>query len=655
VATYSARVGTLSDVLFVGQTGAALWLASRWSRRLLPNLAPGERALTTLILFASVAQVSLLACGLAGQLTAGGIAVVMGVGVLAEAWLGRPTPAVDEDTRDPAPPPWRWPATAIVVLVSIVSAWAVVGSGTLFGWDTLSYHAVAPAWWIQQGDLSLPPFNYQSYFPMNSEVQALWFMLPHGIDAYANLASLIWIAILVAVWVVHAHRLGQARWLAALALAGFLLSPRVAERLPYFASPDLSMASLLAAMLAMTWNPGGVSRPGTRALLAGLAGGLALGTKISAAPHLALAGLCWAKKRSGKWPLVPIAAFIGGVGVTGGYWYLRNLALTGNPVYPAELGPFPGPFDAQTQHVTSLLAFLRAGWNEAQTWQALHEELLNWPAWLGWLAVVGIAVGGVTARRTKDPATRGHLWLLTGSALVFVLLFPMQPFSASANRPDAPAWFDSRFLTYPFLLGLLLLPTLWRAKPEHQTAVRPMPGILRGPGFAACLLLLMVLSQSKSHRAAQTAEHLYATVRKLGAGWKALEQLPSGTRVAVQSYDPPSHSLIYPLFGRELQLTPVAVNANGTARVRLHERLRTASDSWWREFKKPVKQSGRVQLGNLRDAGVEYLLLQHWPSGKEVRSGEEALLLRPVQNLPDEQRLFKDPTTKLWCITEQVE
>ena len=105
----------LSHVLFVGQTGAALWLASRWSRRLLPNLAPGERALTTLILFASIAQISLLVCGLAGQLTAGCLAVVMGVGVLAESRLGRPTQAIDEDATNPAPPPWPWPATATTV------------------------------------------------------------------------------------------------------------------------------------------------------------------------------------------------------------------------------------------------------------------------------------------------------------------------------------------------------------------------------------------------------------------------------------------------------------------------------------------------------------------------------------------------------------
>ncbi len=645
----------LSHVLFVGQTGAALWLASRWSRRLLPNLAPGERALTTLILFASIAQISLLVCGLAGQLTAGCLAVVMGVGVLAESRLGRPTQAIDEDATNPAPPPWPWPATATVVLVSIVSAWAVVGSGTLFGWDTLSYHAVAPAWWIQQGNLSLPPFNYQSYFPMNAEVQALWFMLPHGIDAYANLASLIWIAILVAVWVVHAHRLGQARWLAALALAGFLFSPGVAERLPYFTSADLSMASLLAAMLTLTWNPGGVSRPGARALLAGLAGGLAMGMKVAAAPHLALAGLCWAKKRSGEWPLIPMAAFVGGVALTGGYWYLRNLALTGNPFYPAELGPFAGPFDAQSQYGTSLLAFIRAGGGEAQTWRILHEEFLNWPTVLGWLAVLGLAVGGICARRTKDAAARGHLWLLAGSALVFILLFPMQPFSASSNRPDAPATFNARYLTYPFLLGLLLLPTLWRAKPKQQTGVRPVPGILRGPSFVACLVLLMVLSLSKSHRAAQTTEHLYNTFPMLGPGWRALEQMPLGARVAVQSYDPPSHSLIYPLFGRELQFTPVVVNRSGTSRVKLHERPRSASDSWWGEFNQQVKGSSRARLGNLRDAGVEYLLLQNWPRGKNIRSGSEAVLLRPVKSLPDEQRLFKDPFTKLWRITEPVE
>jgi len=642
----------LANLLFVAQTAAALWLGLRWSRRLLPDLAPGERTLTVLVLFASIVQVSMLVCGLAGRLSAAGLSGLLAAGVLVELWRARVSgPGPAPGTRCT---PWPWPGRVLVAAVTGVSVWAVVGSGTLFGWDTLSYHAVSPAWWLQRGDLSLAPFNYQAYYPMAAGLQALWFMLPHGIDAHANLGSLVWIGVLVSAWIVHATHLGQARWLAALALTGCLLSPQVAGRLAYFSSPDLALASLLTAMLALSWNPGAADRPAGRALLAGLAGGLALGMKVTAAPHLLVVAIWWAR-RPGGWRLGPAALFAGGALLTGGYWYLRNLLLTGNPIYPAAMGPFAGPFDAGAQASTTLLTFLSSTWSEGPPWSVLYDEFMNWPKALGWLALLGLVVGAAASWRRGDQARRNHLWLLVGSALAFLLLFPLQPFSAGANRPEAPPLFLARYLTYPFLMGLLLLPCLLGARVREGTEARAASRSRKRLGFVAGLGALAVLALSTEWRAEQTTAALYETIPRLGPGWRAMESIPPGSRLAVQSNDPPSHVLIYPLFGRKFQFTPVPVNLDGTRRGLLHENPRRLTTSWWHEFRLPGTERGKIRLRNLRAAGVEYLLLQKWPKGVNVPSSDNLGLLRPVRNLPHEQRLLDDPITKLWRISEPLE
>ena len=74
-------------------------------------------------------------------------------------------------------------------------------------------------------------------------------------------------------------------------------------------------------------------------VLGGLAAGLALGTKpvgIVFIPPCSCS--CWARSRrgpvrSGKGWLVGLA-MLAGVVLTSGFWYGRNLILTGNPLYP---------------------------------------------------------------------------------------------------------------------------------------------------------------------------------------------------------------------------------------------------------------------------------------------------------------------------------
>jgi hypothetical protein len=120
----------------------------------------------------------------------------------------------------------------------------------------------------------------------------------------------------------------------------------------------------------------------------------------------------------------------------------------------------------------------------------------------------------------------------------------------------------------------------------------------------------------------------------------------------VYSRDPPSHALIYPLFGRRLQFEPVAVNLDGTPRLPLHATWRDEPDDWWWEFAaRDERPSTPTIVRNLRAAGVEYLFLADWPRGTEPAPGTRR---HPRETLPKmldpERRLFADTHSALWDI-----
>ncbi len=641
--------------LFVVNTGAAAWLATRWSRRLLPDAGGTERVLSAFVLFASLTQGILMLVGLVGALTVLPVTGLLGALVLLPLVFGRHRAAHQTPSDARTASRWPLPALAVAGIACGWSAWTVLGSGTVFGFDDLTYHAVSPAWWLQAEALVLAPFNYQAYYPMNAELAALWFMLAHRIDAHANLAMLVWLGILVAAWAVHARRLGQMPLFTAAAMACFLFSPEIQERLPYFTSGDLAMAGLISAMLAFTWVPGENGRAVARAFLSGLAGGLAVGMKPTAAPHVIIAGIAWVVRRrsGGSTVLARVSAFSLGVVLMGSFWYFRNLVLTGNPLFPAEMGPFEGPFSREAQAETSLAPMMIRGWAHENMWLRFFEEYLAWPLPLGLLALAGLGIGAWAAFRNRDATRRGHLRLLAGCGLLFVLMFPMQPFSATVNRPDAPPFFLVRYVTFPFLVGLMLLPSVLSHRTREGAASAAI-GCPRVLGLLAGFVVLSCIALSTPRRAAATTENLFAYQESLRPGREAFEGLPDGTRVVLDSYDPPSHALMYPLFGRRLQLRPLAVNKDGTARLPLHDSWRTAPSSWWWEFDPGKKRpAGRGPLAVLAEQGAQVLILQDWPLRSRNRGPTP--MRWAAKRLGPERLFYSDDTTEIWKLQDELE
>ncbi len=174
-----------------------------------------------------------LALGVCGQLRIGPAMAIQAAGcALLAAWprrLGR------DDVMEPARRLARrgaarlrqHPALAVLALHAL-------GSEALRGllrpplsWDSLMYHLMLTATWLQRHDLApvfgAYPLNFYGYSPANGSLWLWWWMAPSHSELYANLAFLPQWALLVLATGAVARRLGARRsWPLAAFLVGLV-------------------------------------------------------------------------------------------------------------------------------------------------------------------------------------------------------------------------------------------------------------------------------------------------------------------------------------------------------------------------------------------------------------------------------------------------
>jgi hypothetical protein len=194
---------------------------------------------------------------------------------------------------------------------------------------------------------------------------------------------------------------------------------------------------------------------------AGLATGLAVGTKSTAvamAAALTLAVIVLAP--SGRrwtafgWWFIP--ALLGG-----GYWYLRNLIVAGNPLPQAtSIGPISLPHPERLQEGRPNFNIVHYA-TDTGVWRHYFEPGLHqafgslWP-----LVILAAIAGGLLA------LFRGHDRIIRwagGVALFGMLAYVFTPLSA-AGINGAPVGFaiNIRYVIPPLLLGVVLLPVAIR-------------------------------------------------------------------------------------------------------------------------------------------------------------------------------------------------
>lgn len=388
-----------------------------------------------------------------------------------------------------------------------------LGTG-MTGFDSTWYHGPFAAGFFQTGntiDLHyIAPQFLAWFYPANSEVVHAIGMLAFSRDLMSPLLNLGWlVGCLLACWCIG-RPFRVAPW--SLALGAIALSvPALADQAGE-ARDDIVGIFFLLAAVAISLNaasaagdaaddladaPGRIRRPtsavrsadspggrgaatgglSTGALLAvGLAAGLAAGTKLNfllPAAVLALGLVALAPKGRRWWTLL----CTGGMALAGGgYWYLRNLIHSGNPLpWIHHLGPIDLPAPEQAlggREAHSVFSYLTDGsvWSE-WFFPGLHGALwIVWPV-LAAAALAGLLLalaqlpgwwaGNLSDSQVFGPSTRRVLGIAGLVGLAAGVSWLVSPTSASGPQGD-PRGFESglRYLTPALILGLALLPTV---------------------------------------------------------------------------------------------------------------------------------------------------------------------------------------------------
>ena len=196
-------------------------------------------------------------------------------------------------------------------------------------WDSMAYHLPRAAEWYQRGAVEFLPDAHterMNSFQPGAEIQVLYTFALARNDLLAELPQwLAQLALLAAVYGI-ARRLGWTR--PAAAFAAFLTATLSIVALESVTTQnDLVVAALAASAAFFVLGPAR-----TDVALAGLALGLALGTKLTVAlalPALALLALAAGGARRLAWAA---GATAGALLLVGSYGYALNLIHTGSPL-----------------------------------------------------------------------------------------------------------------------------------------------------------------------------------------------------------------------------------------------------------------------------------------------------------------------------------
>ncbi len=394
-----------------------------------------------------------------------------------------------DEAGGPAPPapnlaPWMF-AVGVAAAVLVVVHWAMPTQQALdvgmYSQDTVWYHMSFSGRFAQEGQIGplliTDPLKVISWFyPQNSELLHGVGISAFGHDNLSPLVNIGWLALcLLAGWCI-----GRPYGVAPLTLAATAIvldTPMMVEQAGNAPSDTIALFFLLAtvalvinadaARRALPANRpvGVVEEPPPRGrfldlgtgplFIAGLAGGLAIGTKITllaaiGALTLALLYLAGPGRRlrfAGIWGAA--------LAIPSAFWYLRNLIEAHNPLPWVQAGPLPGPDQLplypRKLHTVAHYATDTGVWSD-WFFPALDDRL--GPLWIVLLVA---AIAGLVALLFK-----GRTPILRALALVGLVAagaYAFTPLSA-AGAEGSPSGFapNLRYFSPGFALGLALLP-----------------------------------------------------------------------------------------------------------------------------------------------------------------------------------------------------
>jgi hypothetical protein len=342
---------------------------------------------------------------------------------------------------------WAAPVVGVIAVLAFALAFLDHRRATAIDEvDSLMFHLPQVARWIQshrfwQLDDFAPGWAFGNY-PNTGNVLQLAVVLPWRDDAFVRFVNLPLLVLSGTAVATTAWELGVRRSTAAVAGAAAIAVPVLLQVSLNAANTDTLAYAGFAVGGAFAVR---ATRSGRRADLAyaGIGFGLAFGTKwygVTSAVALAVPWLAWRLWRAGRerWrsTLADAVAIGAGSVILGGYWLVRNLVLSDNPVFPVRvaIGPLV-VFDAPYDHVRAALGYSLAHYlgdgRVLRDFVWLGFRVLF--SWIGALALAGLVVAAVVAVRRRA----GVVLAVAGAAALLLAVYVVTPYTAMgpAGRP----------------------------------------------------------------------------------------------------------------------------------------------------------------------------------------------------------------------------
>ena len=450
-------VGTVLLALVTGGCGLMAWVVVA---RRLPWLDGAPRVLAVATaLTAAVVGVHLLP-GMVGLLVPAAPAVLaVALGLAARRWPGAGEGEREAGRRAPW---WAWSPAVLLGGCALMFLREVTGA-PITSIDAQNFQVSIPARWIQNESVwGLHQFiaDYSNAtYPQNGNLLLTAVMLPFDSAFLARLvAAPYWALSGVAVYAI-AREIGAPRAAAPIAGAAFAAVPVMVRSGLEGAQTDAPMLACLGAGVLFLLRHHRTGRL-PELVLAGVALGLAFGTKWYAVPGVAALLVVWLVARRRERPLRDLGIVVALVAAAGGFWMLRNLVETRNPLFPQPLGPFPAPPDPLRELGGFTLLHYATDFDVWNTYLR--------PAFAATFGTTGLLLaGGALLAALMRP--RGPVLAVLAGTLVLTALYVVTPYGAFGpeGRPVLAA--ASTRYGLPALMGAAVL-TAWLAD-RHRPAV----------------------------------------------------------------------------------------------------------------------------------------------------------------------------------------
>lgn len=305
--------------------------------------------------------------------------------------------------------------------------------------------------------------NWSWLYPENANLTQGVGILLLGRDTLAPFLNLAWLLLaFLAAWCI-----GQPYGRGSLSVAGVAVvldAETMLVREAGTAKTDVMAAAFLLAAVAVLVNAWRLEDrkvlfPGWAVAVAGLAVGIAAGSKLTVLPlSVALTVVILALAPRGRRLSVGLWWSVSAV-AGGGFWYLRNLLVAGNPVPQlSHVGPIHLPHPATVQHEWpnySVLHYI----TDSAVWSQFFEPGLKLAFGSLWPLVLGLALCGGVALVIwgRDKLLRG----LGIVVLIGAVAYTATPLTAGGPE-GSPInfWLNARYLVPTLLVALAVSPTL---------------------------------------------------------------------------------------------------------------------------------------------------------------------------------------------------